>query len=362
MAVTDVLPVDARVMHAITRHLESLKETHDGDELRSLILRILRRHSTGDTPNRHCLTELYQQLETYASDAVVLPNMRIRARLLQQHIAPYLPEDDSMDETNRGPLLQLVTTTPADAATTAPMPVSLAAQALDNNAKDQELQKQAWLRNLDELALQREALEQKLKKTTEQLTLLQVEHERLSTELDKARREGRRPRVGASARHAHRPTQLPKYDAFLRLLDIELKRARRSAAPIVLGLLEIRGMSGVVERYGAGADEAVLRCYAQEVFVNFRAHDIVAVYGENAFAVLFPDTSKEGAQRALEKAYKRASDTWMPHETSSFPLPPFTGVLAPYTLGEDPTSLLRRAQQSLEAAKRAEHIGVFIDH
>ena len=368
-------------MHTITRYLESLKDTHDGDELRGLIQRVLRRHgATHAIPDSACLIELHRQLQLYADDPITLPNMRIRARLLQQHIAPYLPEADAPSTGESAgnsaapePALRLVSSAreaPADASDggrteryrTLQRSEQDAWQAIYGTVKDYQKLKQAWMKSLDELAQQREALEVKLTKTTEELSLLQAEHDRLRSELDKARREPKRIRATPRLlpRHSKGLNGLPKRDVFVRNLETEIKRIKRSGAPLALGLIGIERLDAIGEQHGSEASEAALRCYAQEILASFRAYDLVTLYERDQFAVLFPDTRKEGAQRALEKAYKRAAETHVVHNGASFPLPPFAGTLALYSTGEDPGTFLERAQQALEDARRSGNTGVVL--
>src|ERR1051325_8176385 len=79
-------------MQTITRYLDNLRETVDGDDLHALIARAQRRHARKASSTHEYLSDLYGQLDAYARDALSLPSMRIRARLLQQHIAPYIAD------------------------------------------------------------------------------------------------------------------------------------------------------------------------------------------------------------------------------------------------------------------------------
>jgi diguanylate cyclase len=379
LAVRQLLPVEARAMQTIACHLESLKDIHDGDELRGLILRVLRRYAHAQTPDGACLAELHQQLQRYADDPVVLPNMRIRARLLQQHIAPYLPEPDDAPlggaDHAPAPAATPITATPIDG--TAPRAAERvtaaryrmllrseqdAWRAIYGTVDDYQKLKQAWTKSLNELAQQREALEHKLVQTTEQLTLLQAQHDRLQAELDKARRETTPPRAAVSLRllPCHSAGALPKRDVFVRVLETEIKRIKRSGAPLALGLIGVEQLDVITEQHGAAAGDATLRCYAEEIFASFRAYDLVALYQPDQFAVMFPDTRQDGARRALEKAYKRAAATYVTHADATFPLPPFAGALTSYAAGEDPGALLGRAQQALEHALRDGNTGVVL--
>jgi len=378
-----VLSSDSRVMQTISRYLETLRGTVDGDELHGIIARTLRRHSRNGPPGPDCLLDLYEQLDAYARDPVALPRMRIRARLLQQHISPYLadlkrarlPEAKESDavappaqtapagtpdaESESARVVEGVVERPREqqaqaAAERAARYDELlrsekdAWRAIYGTVKDYQRLKEAWMKSLDELAQQRDALEQKLLKTTEKLSRLEIEHERLRTALARAR---------TNAKHADAHA-LPRRDAFVRQLHAEIRRARRSGAPLALGLIRIEGLDGTIERYGTEAADAALRCYAREILSNFRAYDIVAQYDRDRFVVMFPDTAKAGARRALEKAYKRAAETHISHAGQSIPLPSFVGALVTYSPGENAAAFLERAERALAEGRARGERGV----
>ena len=417
MTASQVLSGDSRVMQTITRYLDTLRATVDGDELHSLIARTLRRHSRRGPPGPDCLLDLYGQLDAYARDAVSLPSMRIRARLLQQHIAPYLADLKVTELPEaRAPSTVRAPEQPATPPQTAPVPspaatgsaaenetaerngteVSLegvlerpgeneahtanqgaakyqnllrsekdAWQAIYGTVKDYQRLKDAWLKSLDELANQRDALEQKLIRTTENLSKLEVERERLRAELDTVRSEpAKRARAQSIprliSRLANRQGQLAKREGFVRQVQAEIRRIKRSGAPLALGLISVEALDQIISRHGDEAANAALRCYAEEILSNFRAYDIVALYDSDQFAVMFPDTSKEGARRALEKAYKRAVETHVNHSGTSIPLPPFAGALITYSPGEDPAMFLGRADEALSAVRNSGQRGVVL--
>lgn len=415
MTASQVLSGDSRVMHTITRYLETLRSSVDGDELHGLIARTLRRHSRNGPLGPDYLIDLYGQLDAYARDAVSLPSMRIRARLLQQHIAPYISDLklDSLSDTTRAapaaetarvhPVVEEITLAPAPAApaTTAAVAPEAAGntavegvlerpgekeqaaaeertekyqqllrsekdawQAIYGTVKDYQHLKDAWLKSLDELSRQRDALEEKLLKTTEQLSKLEVEHDKVRTELQSARTEtpkrARLPSIPRLLSRGNRPGPLPKRDGFIKSLEAEIKRIKRSGAPLALGLIGVDNLDVLMEQHGQQAAAAALRCYAEEVLSNFRAYDIVGMYDNDQFIVMFPDTPKEGARRALEKAYKRAVETHLNHDGRSIPLPPFAGALITYSAGEDPAKFLGRASEALHQARAGGNRGVLL--
>lgn len=418
MTASHVLSGDSRVMQTITRYLETLRSSADGDELHGLISRTLRRHSRNGPLGPDYLIDLYGQLDAYARDAVSIPSMRIRARLLQQHIAPYISDLKAppLPETTRLPTVDVEEITlppamspsaamaPAPSATVTPATIAAVAettnaaslegvlerpgekeqavteertekyqnllrsekdawQAIYGTVKDYQRLKDAWLKSLDELSRQRDALEEKLVKTTEQLSQLEVEHDKVRTELQNKSTTSKRARIPAIPRllsRGNRPGPLPKRDGFIRTLEAEIKRTKRSGAPLALGLIGVENLDVLIERHGQEAATAALRCYAEEVLSNFRAYDIVGLYDNDQFIIMFPDTPKEGARRALEKAYKRAVETHLNYGGESIPLPPFAGALITYSAGEDPANFLGRAGEALYQARSSGNRGVML--
>lgn len=390
MAVSESIPVEVRVMQVVSRHMESLKDHVDGGELHGIIARAMRRYRHDSGIDTAALADLHTQLDIYARDPIALPNMRVRARLLQQHIASFLPDADtaaiaevssvaaphlmvesieaapapdpdaSIDNVLEGVLERPLEPSPTAAASAEKYQALLrsekdAWQAIYGTVKDYHKLKQAWMKSLDELARQRDALEQKLVETTAALTTVEIEREGLKAEVEKLRSapspRPRAPVVRLALRPSHKPGTFVRREGLLHYLEAEIKRARRAPRPLALGLIAIEEMRAVQEAHGEKAMEAVLNCYTQEILVNFRAYDIVAHYRDGVFAVLFPDTGKEGASRALEKASKRAAETHLTVDDHTIALPRFVHALVLHTAGEDAASLIKRAETALETAK-----------
>jgi diguanylate cyclase (GGDEF)-like protein len=391
-------------MRIVARHLENLKRRADGDELYALIASGLRKFGRQGPIGDDCCVYLHAQLDAYARDPLTLPALRIKARLLQQHFAAFLPETEtpaapaaeyltdtafagkpgpgagahaggSGPAAPDGPALEGVLERAPDKGHKAESGVPHEAllrseqdawRAIYDTVKDFSKLKQLWSSSLDELARERDALEQRLNETNEYLKSIEAEKTRLCAELE-TRRQGnarknvvRLPVVKASGKSAGRPAILPKRETFLRYLDSEIKRVKRSGSPLALALLGVDNLDSAHGRHGLDAEEAVLRCYAREVLSSFRAYDVVARFGQNEFAVLLPDTQKDGALRALEKAQKRAGATYYNHNGREFALPGFRGALTVYSTGEEPGALLRRAHQALHAARQKNEHAVVV--
>ena len=201
--------------------------------------------------------------------------------------------------------------------------------------------KQILVKGLNELIEERKALIEKLSSAGDYLKAVESDRERLRIELGHARKHSM----------ADELTGLPKREVFVKQLEAEIGRVKRYGFALALVVIDIDNLESVNKRYGRATGDAVLRCYAGEILSKFRTYDLVARYGGDEFAVLFPNTQKDGAMHALEKARRAASSTFIHHDGKNIPLPSFSSVLTQYSPGEPVTALLQRADETLSQAK-----------
>jgi diguanylate cyclase (GGDEF)-like protein len=201
--------------------------------------------------------------------------------------------------------------------------------------------KQILVKGLNELIEERQALIEKLSTASEYLKAVETDRERLRSELGQARKHSM----------ADELTGLPKRDVFIKQLESEIGRVKRYGFALAFAVIDIDNLESVNKRYGRATGDAVLRCYASEILSKFRTYDLVARYGGDEFAVLFPNTQKDGAMHALEKARKTATSTFIQQDGKNIPLPSFSSVLTQYSPGEPPSALLQRADETLTHAK-----------
>jgi len=103
-------------------------------------------------------------------------------------------------------------------------------------------------------------------------------------------------------------TGVPNRNSFDRQLNIEWSRAMREKAHISLLMIEIDGLVNYARAYGLKDAEILLRQAAELVTRNLkRKSDIATRYGGSVFAVILPNTDKDGAQtvvRAIQKSVR----------------------------------------------------------
>lgn len=362
--------LDETLLRALRGQFEGLRRTPDGELLYKLIDRGLKKYGDGgERIERAFLHFAHGLLGRYVADADNNAAVRIKARVIQQRIASYLQPSAAADA---APPIAPVEPPPNAAAAEPPSPAPAAdshglqaklaealttslagddgmralGQALDSgsgNLTAFEEVKALFMRGLDDLVRSRHDLQQKLNTTAEYLKAVQVDREQLTRELATAKQHGL---VDAL-------TGLPGREVFARALNAEIARVKRYGFALAVALIDIDGLSHINERLGRNAGDAMLRCYARDIFSRFRAYDLIARYGADSFAVLFPNTQKDGALRALDKVRQTAAESVLTLAGRTVPLPTFSSALTLYTPGEPPATLLERAQQALLAAKGA---------
>lgn len=389
-------PADDSLLSSIRRHLEGLKGSRDGMVLYNLIERGLKRYGETGQIERAFVNFVTALLGRYAKDPAYDAATRIKARLIQQRLALHLAAPPSAPPASApSPVVsppvepaspvkpEPVATPPPVAVTPAPVvvppvvtpPAPVVEVVIDDEAPIEELEQQlvdrvaeaitagddtgtspadadktlsefedlkgVLVKGLDDLIRERHALIRRIEGATGYLKALEQDRRRLGEELSKARKHSSVDEI----------TGLPKRDIFVRSLEAEIGRVRRYGFSFALALLDVDGMRTINDDYGRETGDAVLRCYASEIFSRFRAYDLVSRYGDDEFAVLFPNTQKDGAMRALEKAQKTAASTYVSHEGRSLRLPSFSSVLTVYSQGEKPAQLLKRAAEALDLAR-----------
>jgi diguanylate cyclase (GGDEF)-like protein len=120
---------------------------------------------------------------------------------------------------------------------------------------------------------------------------------------------------------------------------MEVARAARSGQPLSVALVDLDHFKAYNDEHGHQAGDRLLKSAAAAWQGKLRKTDLLARYGGEEFAVLLPDCELENAMEIAERLR-----TAQPEGTCSI------GV-ARWDDGEDPISLIARADRALYAAK-----------
>jgi diguanylate cyclase (GGDEF)-like protein len=168
-----------------------------------------------------------------------------------------------------------------------------------------------------------------------------------------------------NARLAQRLRELSMVDGLTRLLNRrtihqrlseELERARRYGMPLAIALCDLDHFKAINDTYGHLAGDAVLVHVAEVLREEARAADVIGRYGGEEFLVLLPNTDAESAARAAQRL--RDALVRHPAPMSGDSQLEVTGSLGVAALSElppeaGPDALLALADRRLYEAKAA---------
>jgi len=144
-------------------------------------------------------------------------------------------------------------------------------------------------------------------------------------------------------------------DEFTRQLRREWQRMIREAQPIALVLAAINDWALYRERYGRQRSELSLRQVAAAIarWVR-RPADTIALYREDTFVLLLPETDAAGAETVAHNARQAIADLALPFDTGphgQIRLSVGTAATVP-AIGSEPGSFLQAALHALEKAQQ----------
>ncbi|MCC7242010.1 MAG: GGDEF domain-containing protein [Acidobacteria bacterium] len=137
----------------------------------------------------------------------------------------------------------------------------------------------------------------------------------------------------------------------LEVIDAELRRARRSQAPVTLIVFDVDRLKDVNDRHGHLCGDAVLATIGARMREVLRGSDLKCRYAGEKFLVLLPETPLAGAKRVAETLRREVADravSWAGedlHISASF-------GLTPALPGEvNVQAIIARADHALDRAK-----------
>jgi len=221
--------------------------------------------------------------------------------------------------------------------------------------RTRELEKELAQRQRAEAELQaiRDDLENRVRERTHTLEARNEELSRLKVAMETVNRRLRRlVTIDALTGIANRRH-------FDRVLDREVRRARREQLPLSLIFLDLDEFKHFNDTYGHSHGDEVLRRVARTLDESFRrGGDLVARYGGEEFAVILPgvDAHRAGlyAERLRRRIWRMAISVGPSQAGERITISGGVAALSPGTPGRHDTAadaLLRAADQALYKAK-----------
>jgi diguanylate cyclase (GGDEF)-like protein len=143
-------------------------------------------------------------------------------------------------------------------------------------------------------------------------------------------------------------TKLGNRRFFLDIARVELNRTLRYNRPLARGYIDVDYFKEVNDKMGHAAGDELLQLIARELMVVLRTSDIVARIGGDEFAVLLPETPRDGAEIAFDKISEHLTDAV---RAAKYPVSFSVGVVTYESGPANLDLLLEEADQMMYAVK-----------
>jgi diguanylate cyclase (GGDEF)-like protein len=137
----------------------------------------------------------------------------------------------------------------------------------------------------------------------------------------------------------------------LAVIDMELRRARRSRLPVSLIMLDIDHFKKVNDRYGHLCGDAVLAAVGARMREGLRGSDLKCRYGGEEFLVLLPETPLEGAKRVADTLCRELATMPIAWKGETVSITASLGIAVAHPAEVDGPALIGRADAALYRAK-----------
>lgn len=146
-------------------------------------------------------------------------------------------------------------------------------------------------------------------------------------------------------------TELSNRRPFLKTLNLEFERARRSGLGLTVAMIDLDHFKRVNDTYGHDAGDIVLRSVSGMLIAEFRSIDLIGRLGGEEFAVVFPDTELDGAVTASSRLLNIIRSTKIQVDDAQIGITASIGLAVASPEVPNGPAMLKRADELLYQAK-----------
>jgi diguanylate cyclase (GGDEF)-like protein len=137
----------------------------------------------------------------------------------------------------------------------------------------------------------------------------------------------------------------------MEVIDAELRRARRSHAPVALIMFDVDHLKDVNDRHGHLCGDAVLGVIGKRMREVLRGSDLKCRYSGEQFLVLLPETPLQGSKRVAETLRREVADRHVPWAGEDLRITASFGLAQALEGEVNVQALIGRADHALGRAK-----------
>ena len=156
-------------------------------------------------------------------------------------------------------------------------------------------------------------------------------------------------------------THLANRRTLIRQLEKEDARYRRNGRKYAIAILDLDHFKRINDTYGHLAGDQVLRVVSSALTSDVRGIDVVSRYGGEEFLVLMPEIEVDAVQSVGERIRMHISELVVPFQSTSISVTVSVGLAVPNEGDDTYESVIKRADDSLYAAKAAGRNRVIFD-
>jgi diguanylate cyclase len=169
--------------------------------------------------------------------------------------------------------------------------------------------------------------------------------------------ERRRMEAALEHRALHDPlTDLANRSLFFDRLRQALHAARRDASQVALVMLDVDGFKAINDSLGHATGDAVLREVGSRLRLGLRATDSAARLGGDEFAWILPRVSSRRSVEAMVRKRLAVAQEPVNLDGQTIEVGLSAGIALYPDDGQDPDTLMRRADRAMYTVKRRHHL------